>query len=186
MPNFKTLNKKVVFLLKRGSVGIIPTDTLYGLVGQALNRKTVEKIYLLRKRNPKKPMIILIGSTSDLKKFNIILKPKTSNLKPGTWPPKTSIIFDCPAAKFRYLHRGAKTLAFRLPKSFRIRALLKKTGPLVAPSANTEGKPPSKNIKEAQKYFKDKVDFYVDAGRITGKSSKLIKIENNKIVQLRK
>jgi len=56
----------------------------------------------------------------------------------------------------------------------------------VAPSANLEGKPPAKTITEAKKYFGDKVDFYVNSGKIIGPASILIQIKNNKIIVIRK
>ncbi|MEK7077097.1 MAG: Sua5/YciO/YrdC/YwlC family protein, partial [Patescibacteria group bacterium] len=58
-------------------------------------------------------------------------------------------------------------------------------GPLVAPSANIEGKPPAWTIKEAKKYFGDKADFYVDGGTIKKSPSMLIKIEDGTAVRLR-
>ena len=162
--------------LRRGGVGVLPTDTLYGIVGSALNKRTVLRIYKLRKRNPKKPMIILIGSLADLKKFGISLPTTHYKLLTGLWPNAVSVILPCPVKKFAYLHRGTKTLAFRFPKPKWLRDLLKKTGPLVAPSANWEGHPPAATIREAKKYFADKVDMYIDAGRCTGKPSTLVRI----------
>ena len=55
---------------------------------------------------------------------------------------------------FSYLDRGTKTLSFRIPKNKNLQNLLSVTGPLIAPSANTEGLPPSKNIKEAKIFWK--------------------------------
>lgn len=66
-----------------------------------------------------------------------------------------------------------------------LRTLLHKTGPLVAPSANLEGHPPAWTVREAKRYFDDKVDFYIDAGRLGGRPSTLIKIENGKVIVLR-
>jgi L-threonylcarbamoyladenylate synthase len=77
------------------------------------------------------------------------------------------------------LHRGTKTLAFRLPSSQSLRTLLIETGPLIAPSANPEGQAPAQNITEAKKYFGDLVDFYLDGGEIHGKASKVIKLHKD-------
>lgn len=193
---FKSFNSKAAEILKNGGIGIIPTDTIYGIVGSALKENVVGKIYKLRKRNLRKPMIILIGQISDLKKFGINLQPsarggssfrgKTYNLTTNNWPPKTSILLPCPIAKFKYLHRGAKSLAFRLPKDKKLKAFLKRTGPLVAPSANIEGRPPARTILEAQKYFGNKVDFYITPRRLNFQPSKLIQIKDGKIKELRK
>ncbi len=162
------------------------TDTIYGLVGSALKLKTVERIYRLKKRDPKKPMIILIADLENLKIFNVKVDGPMKKIFKKFWPGPTSIILSCPDKKFEYLHRGTKTLAFRLPDDEGLIALLKKTRPLVAPSANIEGKKPAKNIVEAQKYFSDRIDFYIDDGQIKSKPSTLIKIEDGKIRVLRK
>lgn len=165
----------------------MPTDTIYGIVGSALSKKAVSLIYRIRHRRPNKPMIILIGSLKDLKLFRVETKGIGKILK-RFWPGKTSIILPCGDKNFFYLHRGKKSLAFRLPKPLWLRNFLKKTGPLVAPSANPEDLPPAKTIAQAQKYFgRQKIDFYIDGGRRTGKPSKLIQINKEKeIIVLRK
>lgn len=97
-----------------------------------------------------------------------------------------SVIFNCSNKRFDYLHRGVKSIAFRLPEKKFLKNLIKKTGPLVAPSANPEGEEPAQNITEAKKYFGDKVDFYV-SGRIKNNlPSTLVEIKNGKIKILRK
>jgi len=169
-----------------GGVGVIPTDTIYGVVGSALNRKTVERIYKLRRRNSRKPFIVLIDSLADLKIFGAKLDVDTRKILKKIWPAKVSVVLGIKKKdEFRYLHRGTHTLAFRLPEPSWLRRLLAKTGPLVAPSANLEGKPPAKTINEAQKYFGDRVDFYLDGGRVASKPSTLIRIENGKLTVLR-
>ncbi len=180
-------NLNIVKILVAGGVGVLPTDTIYGIVGSALLPKTVARIYRLRRRDPKKPMIILAASKSAVKQFGVSIDPKGKILD-RVWPGKVSVILPVSrkaAAKFRYLHRGTNALAFRVPRPAWLRALLKKTGPLIAPSANFEGKPPASTIREAKKYFGDKADFYVDHGRLAGEPSALIKITKRDIVTLR-
>ena len=169
--------KKVALFLKAGVVGVIPTDTIYGICGSAFNKKTVEKIYKLRKRNPNKPFIILISDIDNLKKFGVKLSDYQKKFLAKAWPGKVSVILKCHFKKIAYLHRGIKTIAFRMPKNKELIKILKISGPLVAPSANFEGHKPAKNIKEAKKYFRDKV-FYLDRGNLVSKPSKLIDLTN--------
>jgi L-threonylcarbamoyladenylate synthase len=177
-------NEKLVKILKNGGVAVMPTDTIYGLVGQAENVATVHRIYNLKKRNPEKPCIILISDISQLENFSVTLSEEQKN-KLKEWPEATSIIFDCPDDSFSYLHRGTKTLAFRFPAPQALRDLITKTGPLIAPSANPEGLLPAKNISEAEKYFGlpaqagNSVDFYLDGSVISGKASKVIKLHKD-------
>lgn len=171
-------NSKLVEIIKKGGIAVMPTDTLYGIVGDALNSKTVENIYAARKRNSEKPCIILISDIDELKKFGIALSGEQKEEINKNEVP-TSFILDCPLEKFEYLHRGTKTLAFRIPKNLDLQKLLEKTGPLIAPSANLEGESHAKNVSEAKNYFGDLVDLYVDGGEISGKASKVIKLYND-------
>jgi len=179
-------SKKAIQILQNGGVGVLPTDTLYGVVGSAFSKKAVSKIYKLKKRNPKKPPIILISSVSDLLLFKVKVDAKLKKMLTRLWPGKVSVILPCRLKKYTYLHRGTKTLAFRVPASIEVRKLLKKTGPLIAPSANPEGKKPAVSINQARKYFDDAADFYVGGGKRSLKPSTLIAIRNNKIQLIRK
>ncbi len=165
----------IVNLLKKGEIGVIPTDTIYGIVGSALNPQTVEKIYKLRKRSKNKPFIILISSLDDLKKFDIKLTKKQEVFLKKLWPNPVSVV----------LPRGKNSLAFRIPKNEKLLELLREVGPLVAPSANFEGEKPAQTLDEAKKYFGDKVDFYIDGGEIISKPSALIEFSDTGVKVLR-
>lgn len=175
----------VVNLLKKGKVGVIPTDTIYGIVGSALNPEVVERIYQLRKRATDKPMMVLISSLNDLNRFNVSLTEKQVKLLNNIWPNPVSVVLPVNSERFKYLHRGKKSLAFRIPKNEDLLKLLSETGPLVAPSANFEGEKPSQNIGEAKKYFGDKIDFYVDGGEIQSKPSMLVVMTDESVKILR-
>lgn len=179
------MNQNAINLLKKGGVGIIATDTLYGLVGSALNKETVERIYQIKGRSENKPFIILISSIEDLRLFDILIDEKVKNYLKQTWPSPVSVILPCPSEKFAYLHKETQNLAFRLPDDEKLLDLLKETGPLVAPSANPQGKPPAQTIEEAKKYFGDNLDFYSGKGKLTGSASTLIQIKNDEIKILR-
>lgn len=178
--------KEVVQIISENGIGIVPTDTLYGIVGKALNKKTVERIYKLRKRNTKKPMIILISSLKELDFFGIKLTKEERKTLKIIWPDKISVIFSCCNTKWNYLHRGTKSLAFRIPAKKFLLKLLKKTGPLVVPSANFEGEKPAITIAEAKKYFGDKIEFYCDFGKLKSKPSTLVRLQEGKFEVLRK
>lgn len=155
------IDKKLIAVLRKGGIGVIPTDTLYGLVGSALSQNTVERIYRVRKRNPKKPVIVLVSCLADLKRFGVRPTPRVAVFLKKIWPGPYSVALPCPGKKYAYLHRGTETLAFRLPEPRWLRALIRATGPLAAPSANIEGKPPARTVADGKKYFGGKVDFYV-------------------------
>lgn len=168
-------NEDLARTLCEGGVAVMPTDTIYGMVGKALDSKVVNRIYEIRSRAPDKPCIILISAMAEMGNFGIKLTEEQKNIFEKYEEP-TSIVVDCDNPDFEYLHRGTKTLAFRVPRVKELIDLLSKTGPLIAPSANIEKFPASESIEDAHKYFGDKVDLYVDAGPIVSKASKIIRL----------
>ena len=178
-------DKNLIKTLRGGGVVVMPTDTIYGIVGNAQDASTVERVYKTRKRAPERPCIVLISDINELKKFAVTLSEKQKSAIENFSVP-TSFILKCGDEKLAYLHRGTKTLAFRLPYLPMLQELLLKTGPLIAPSANTEGLPPAKNIPEAQKYFGNQIDLYIDGGKINNRHSKLVRLnEDGSIFVLR-
>jgi L-threonylcarbamoyladenylate synthase len=121
----------------------------------------------------------------DLKLFGIKVDHKMKLILEKYWPGKISIILPCKYKKFQYLHRGTGGLAFRLPANESLREILLQTGPLVAPSANPEGREPAVNLAEARKYFGNKIDFYYGSGKLQSPPSTLIKVVKGKVEVLR-
>lgn len=164
MVTFKDLGPKIVEILKNGGVGVVPTDTIYGISASALDKKAVERVYSLKGKAEQKPMIVLVSSPKDLDDFGVRLSIIAKRFLKTYWPGRVSVILDCPDKKYEYLHRGTKTLAFRVPAYPELISLLKKTGPLVSTSANPSGREPAESIAQAKKYFDQEMDFYVDIG----------------------
>lgn len=168
----------VVEALQNNQRAVIPTDTLYGIVCTARSEDAVEKLYRARGRDLAKPCIILIADISELKNFGIQVSSLDEQALSTYWPGKVSVVFDCVSDKWTYLHRGTKSLAFRIPDDEELRTLLRNTGPLLVPSANTEGMPPAHTIEEAKNYFGDQVSVYVDAGYQDSLPSTVARLRN--------
>ena len=175
----KTLDsQKLVESLKNGKVGVLPTDTIYGLSGDALNEKAVARIYEIKGRSYTKPLIVFIASEKDLELFDVKIDKKTQAILRKVWPGMVSVILPASNKRFEYLHRGTKTIAFRYIMGRDLSDFVKKTGPIVSTSANREGLPFATTIEEAKKYFGEKVDFYVDGGKLKALPSTIISIGN--------
>ena len=170
-----------IFCLKNGGVGIIPTDTVYGIVGSAFYPEATQRIYFLKNRDTRKPFVILISSVEDLRKFGIRPGKKTLCILQKVWPNEISVILPCRQKRFFHLHRRRKSLAFRMPGNKKILDFIRKTGPLASSSANWSGKPVALNICEAKDYFKDQVDFYINGGQLSPLPSTIIRLHNGKI-----
>lgn len=178
--------RSAVEILKRGGVGVLATDTLYGLVGSAFSLETVDRIYKLKQRDRAKPFIVLVSGIEDLEKFGVVLSEKlVENLK-QYWPGPYSILLPVTGKQFAYIHRGTNQMAFRIPDKADFLEILAQTGPLVAPSANIERMPPAQNIEEARNYFGAQVDFYVDSGELKNKASTILSFERDEVIVKRK
>ncbi len=143
------------------SIIITQTDTIYGIIAPAFDRFSVERVYDIKGRSETKPCIILLLSIQELEQFGIYSDEQQKQILKSLWntPRPTSIILNIPESekeRLVYLHRGANSLAFRLiTKPDTLVNLLQTYGPMIAPSANPEGKPPAQNLDQAKEYFKD-------------------------------
>jgi L-threonylcarbamoyladenylate synthase len=174
----------VAKMLADGKVGIIPTDTLYGIVASIAHPKSVERLYAIRNRDSDKACIILAANRSQITD-TAAWQPIDWRITKKYWPGPVSMVLPITDKTPRYLTRGWQTPPYRVPDFPKLRALLQKVGPIVAPSANPQTKPPAKTIKEAQEYFGESVDFYVDGGELKGEPSTLIKTQDGKVHILR-
>lgn len=180
-------SKAMANFILGGAIGVLETDTIYGLVGSAFYPDVVNRIYQVKRRNIKTPFIILVSDIEQIKYFGVSFTPDLLKKIREHWPGPTSIVLplDDPD-KFYYLTRGRKDLCFRMPGAVSMFELLDLTGPLIATSANTEGGEPAKTVQDAYEYFTDRVDFYCDAGVVDRKQSRIIKFEDDNILEIRK
>jgi L-threonylcarbamoyladenylate synthase len=176
---------ELITLLKEDKVAILPTDTIYGLHARAKSASGVGKIYQLKSRTEQKPLIILISSLSDLSQFGVKLSSAEKQLLEKIWPNPVSVILKIADQKWEYLHKGTKTLAFRMPKNDLLLGTIKQVGPLVSTSANPEGQKSAETVEEAKQYFGERVDFYLDAGPLRSQASTVLRLNNGKLEILR-
>lgn len=160
-------------MLKGGAIGVLRTDTLYGVVARADDETAVERVYDLKDRDERKSPIVLVSSRDQLWD---VPPPSAESVLETSWPGPVSIILPSTNAP-RWIRRDNASVAYRMPAVDDLRALVAATGPLIAPSANPEGQPPAQTLAAAQAYFGDAVDFYVDGGVVEDMTpSRLIKV----------
>lgn len=145
-------------------VGIIPTDTVYGLVARAADPEAVNRLYGLKKREAK-PGTIIASSIEQLEGLG--LKHRYLKAVEQFWPGAVSVIIPVTNPELKYLHQNKMSLAVRLPDNKELKKLLQQTGPLLTSSANKPGEPTAVTISEAKAYFNDLVDFFVDGGDLS-------------------
>lgn len=153
----KDIRQELISVLMNGGIAVIRTDTIYGMVARANDEKAVERVFAAKGRNPEKSCIILVADP--LQAYGDLASVSYDISRP------TSVLIDAPDAP-KWLLRANELLAHRVPDIPWLKQVISETGPLIAPSANLEGMPPARTIAEAQAYFGDKVDLYVDGGEV--------------------
>ena len=144
--------------INQGAVGVMLTDTVYGLVCQTVKRSAVQRIYELKQRRGK-PGTVLTASADDA--LSLGVSGILLNQAQQFWPGPISVVLPCLTDNLDYLHCGNQSLAIRVPHEPQLRELLRRTGPLLTSSANITSQPVAKSLQEAYDYFGDSVDFYV-------------------------
>jgi L-threonylcarbamoyladenylate synthase len=169
--------------MQPGSIGVIPTDTVYGVAARAADKAAVERLYNLKKRE-RKPGTLIAASIEQLEALG--LKHRYLKAMEQYWPGPISVIIPCGDPALAYLHQGVMSLAVRIPDDSKLHDLLEQTGPLVTSSANNPGEPTANNVNEARDYFHDDVDFYVDGGDLSNhEPSTIIRIIDDAIEVIR-
>lgn len=174
-----------IAMIDEGGVGVLPTDTIYGLVASAFNVDAIDRIYDLKQRNPNKPLIVLISDISQLEQFGVIVSDALIAKLETYWPGPYSVILPTEDEQFEYIHRGTNSIAFRLPDNEQLLEVINAVGPIVAPSANVEGMLPAGTAQEARSYFGTDVDFYVGGDELRGNPSTIISFDGKEVAILR-
>ena len=163
--NKKIINKTIKFLNK-GSLASLPTETVYGLAGNAYSKVAVKKIFKLKKRPKLNPLIIHYYDFQQILNDVIIndnFRKLYKNFCPG---PITFILNKRKNSKINFLANAKlQTVALRFPKHKATRLILKNINyPLAMPSANISSNVSPVTAQDVSEEFKDKVKLIIDGG----------------------
>jgi L-threonylcarbamoyladenylate synthase len=186
--NFYQSVETAALALQKGSVVVAPTDTVYGLLANATNAIAVNKLYLIKKRNPDKPLPIFVKNMAMAKKIAKLSQKQQKTLE-EKWPGKTTFVFNL-NNKLKIFGTDGKTVALRIPFNHFVNSLLETINlPLTGTSANISGQPASTKIDNVLSQFsneKSKPDLVINGGDLpdsnpstivdlTGPETKLIR-----------
>ncbi len=169
--NIFTFNKKILSKtiknLKNGGVIGLPTETVYGLGGNAYSKKAVRKIFKLKGRPQFNPLIIHYHNIKDVQNDAVTNKYFEKLYKLFCPGPITFVLKRKITSKIsRYSCANLDTVAVRFPKNKTIRAILRKIDfPLAMPSANKSSSVSPVNSKDVYDEFKTKLKIIIDGGK---------------------
>ena len=167
MKSIETNIKKAKKYLDNNSCIAVPTETVYGLAGNAYSDIAIKKIYRLKKRPINNPLIVHYQNLNQLKKdcdLNDNFLKLYKKFSPG---PITYILKLKKNSKiFKYVTNNKKTLAVRFPKHYLLKNLLKNLDyPLAAPSANISSGLSSVEVSDVKAEFGKKIKFILNGGK---------------------
>ena len=156
-------------LLSKNEVVAFPTETVYGLGGNAKSDEAVEKIFAAKGRPSDNPLIIHIAEGSQLEEFVEEIPDKALTLMNHFWPGPLTIIFNYKKGTLSgKATAGLQTVAVRMPDHPVAIAIIKKVGlPIAAPSANRSGRPSPTSALHVKEDLDGRIAGIVDGG-LTG------------------
>lgn len=179
--------KKIVEELKKNNLVITPTDTVYGIMADATNIKSIEKVYRCKQRSEKKPLLLLVDSFEMLKDYTKDLSPLEEEIIQKYLPGKLTILLHKNDKVNGKITAGTDLVGIRIPNNKDIIQIIKELGnPVVSTSANVSGQETITNPKQISEELLKYISYVEDAGTINNKPSSIIRIENEKIMIIRK
>ncbi|MGM9926990.1 MAG: L-threonylcarbamoyladenylate synthase [Bacillus sp. (in: firmicutes)] len=157
--------KEAAHLLQKNEVVAFPTETVYGLGGNARSEEAVSKIFTAKGRPSDNPLIIHIANDHQLYDLVEDIPPVAQRLMDEFWPGPLTLIFKKKEGLAQAATAGLETVAIRMPDHPVALALIEMANlPIAAPSANTSGKPSPTTAKHVEKDLTGKIAGIVDGG----------------------
>ncbi len=165
---------KVCEGLRSGQVGVLPTETVYGLMGCAQSDAVVDRIYALKARDRGKPLPVQVRSLEEVVLLGADVNSFAQILARNFWPGPLTLVLPffgagrcragiAPALLTQWSQKG--TLAVRVPDHPFMQMVLRDAGmPLIATSANVSNEEPVTRLNQLDKGLKEQVDWMVDGG----------------------
>jgi len=173
-------------IIEDGGVVIFPTDTVYGFLADAGNKKAVDKIYKIKKRPKSKPLAVFVKDFKIAKELAEI-NEKQEKIMKKKWPGKYTFILKRKSVKL--FDGGKNTIAIRIPKHKLLNSLLKKINkPLVQTSVNISGEPILTKISDILAKFatSDVAMLIIDGGDLKKRGvSRIIDLTSKTLTRIR-
>ncbi|WP_249629451.1 L-threonylcarbamoyladenylate synthase [Streptococcus uberis] len=172
-------------ILNNGGALVLPTETVYGIFAKALDETAVNHVYQLKKRPRDKAMNLNVADYQTILEFSKEQPRYLKDLFEAFLPGPLTIILKANDKVPAWINSGKSTVGFRLPNHPLTADLIKKTGPLIGPSANISGNESGKEYASIMAAFDHEVAGYEDDQAITGQDSTIVDLSGEKAKILR-
>jgi len=153
-------------ILRRGGLVAFPTETVYGLGANALDREAVDGIFAAKGRPQDNPLIVHIADIDVVGEYVLSVSEKARLLMNRFWPGPLTLIMQGNGKIAESVSAGLSSLAFRMPDHPVALALVKSAAlPVAAPSANLSGKPSPTSAQHVYHDLNGRIDAILDGGQ---------------------
>ena len=154
-------------ILQKGGLVAFPTETVYGLGGDAMHPEASAKIYAAKGRPSDNPLIVHIAEMDALQHIAQSVPEAAVKLADHFWPGPLTMIFPKKEAVPKSTTGGLETVAVRMPSHPVARALIRESGVYIAaPSANTSGRPSPTKAEHVKEDLDGRIDMILDGGAV--------------------
>ena len=159
-----------------GGLVAVPTETVYGLAGNGMDEKAVEKIYEVKGRPAIKPLSLMVASPEEIGRYAVDVPEAAKALAEKFWPGPLTIVLKANPDIPEIVRAGGDTIGLRCPDhALTLKALREAGVPFAAPSANLSGAPSPKTAGDVLKVFDGVIDAVIDGGACTlGRESTIL------------
>ncbi len=164
-PDFAKRVKELGQILREGGLVAFPTETVYGLGGNALSAESARKIYAAKGRPSDNPLIVHVADIAQARTLVKSLSPLEEKLMETFWPGPLTLV--CPKSDIipPETSGGLSTVAIRSPAHPATQALLRAAGvPIAGPSANLSGKPSPTTAADVLADLSGRIEAVIDGG----------------------
>lgn len=159
--------EKACNILKNGGLVAFPTETVYGLGGDALSPEAANRIYTAKGRPSDNPLIVHIADMDSLYDVAAQISQKAIALAEEFWPGPLTMIFQKKEKVPMSTTGGLNTVAVRMPVHPVAAALIRHSGVYIAaPSANTSGRPSPTKAEHVIEDMNGRIDMILDGGQV--------------------
>lgn len=160
---------EIAAALLEDAVAAYPTETFYALGAAAFSKRAVEKVYRLKRRDPGKPLSVVVSDLDMAREISAPLPPSFRALAGEFWPGPLTLVLVAAARLPDFLLGPGRTIAVRIPPLPWLRALIREVSePLTATSANLSGEKELADPAEVAAVFRGKIDMIIDGGPAPG------------------
>ena len=174
-------------VIRKGGVVSFPTRCLYGLGADAFNLEAVNRIFAIKQRTPKNPILVLINDRIQLEQLVRRIPTIASDLMERFWPGRITLVFEARDTVPDNLTARSGKIGVRLPGHAVALALVKAVRrPITGTSANLSGGPDCHRVNALEPEIAGQLDLILDAGTLKGgKGSTVVDVTENTLQILR-